>query len=141
MDKYDVAVAAILADPRVASDASDGRVANYLSAFTPNNPFPLDALAAWAQDGLEGRFYRPGPQGTLTRSTVVAVEPPAGSEIAFEVCTINSLLIVNASGTAIGSQGGAASGQAVARQVGGHWRLEDLTQSPATTCPTAGNGS
>ena len=73
IDRYDTAVAAILADPRVASDSEHPAVVSYLQLFTPGSTFTDGALAFWTREGESGRFYRAGPRGQLTQSTVMAV--------------------------------------------------------------------
>ena len=140
IDRYDAAVAAILADPRVASDSANEKVVTYLALFTANNSFPTGALKAWVQEGVQGHFYRPGPRGQMTTSTVVAVNPSSADETSFDVCSVNSFVITDANGTVTGSQGGASAGRAVARRVDGRWLLRDLTQIPPTACPQPGAG-
>jgi hypothetical protein len=140
IERYDAAVAAILADPRVASDSANEKVVTYLALFTPANSFPTGALKAWVQEGVQGHFYRPGPRGQMTTSTVVAVNPSSSDETGFDVCSVNSFVITDANGVVTGSQGGASAGRAVARRVGGQWVLRDLTQIPPTACPQPGAG-
>ena len=73
IDRYDSAVAAILADPRVAADSEHAAVVSYLQLFTPGSTFTEGALAFWTREGESGRFYRAGPRGRLTQSTVMVL--------------------------------------------------------------------
>lgn len=135
INRYDTAVAAILADPRVASDSEHETVVAYLGLFTPGSTFTDGALAFWVREGESGRFYRAGPRGQLTQSTVVDVASSSADELTFTICALNSIEITNASGAVIESQGGQRAASVVAVRVGGTWLLRDLTQASATGCP------
>lgn len=135
IDRYDMAVAAILADPRVASDSKHPAVVSYLQLFTPGSTFTEGALAFWTREGESGRFYRAGPRGRLTQSTVMAVMSSSADELTFMICALNSIEITGASGAVIESQGGQTAASVVAVRVGGTWLLRDLTQASATECP------
>jgi hypothetical protein len=135
IDRYDSAVAAILADPRVAADPSHPKVSAYLDLFTQRSSFTDGALAFWVREGDNGRFYRPGPRGVLTQSTVAAISEASLDEVTFAICALNSIEITDASGAVIESQGGQTAASVVAVRVDGVWRLRDLTQTSATGCP------
>jgi hypothetical protein len=70
IDRYDAVVAAILADPRVAADVTNPKIVAYLALFPPNDAFTATPLKFWANEGVLGRFYRPGPGGAISKSTV-----------------------------------------------------------------------
>lgn len=135
LGRYDAAVAAILADPRVASDPTNAEVKAYLALFTENSTFADGALANWARDGEAGRFYRPGPRGELTNSTVTEVTPTSEDEASFTVCAVNSMEITDSAGNVIESVGGQTAATVVAVRVEGVWQLRDLTEASATGCP------
>lgn len=141
IDRYDTAVAAILADPRVASNREYEAVVSYLRLFTPGSSFTEGALAFWTREGESGRFYRPGPRGQLTQSTVMALTSSSADEVTFRICALNSIEITDASGAVIESQGGQSAASVVAVRVGGTWLLRDLTQASATGCPEPGPGA
>lgn len=141
INRYDTAVAAILADPRVASNSEHEAVVSYLQLFTPGNTFTEGALAFWTREGESGRFYRAGPRGQLTKSTVMAVTSSSADEVTFTICALNSIEITDASGAVIESQGGQTAASVVAVRVDGTWLLRDLTQVPATGCPEPGPGA
>ena len=138
LDRYDAAVTAILADPRVASDPTSTEVRDYLALFAPDSTFAQGALEAWAQEGEQGRFFRPGPTGELVDSTVREVTDATDTFAEFTVCSRNSIEIVDADGNLIESQGGVAFVEVVAVWSGGDWLLRDLTQSSGD-CPTPGS--
>lgn len=138
MGRYDAAVAAILADPRVASNPDSPEVTAYLALFTDDSSFADGALANWAREGEAGRFYRPGPAGKLTSSTVTSVTPVSGDEATFTICAQNSIEITDADGNVLESQGGQTAASVVALRVDGTWRLRDLTEASASECPRSG---
>jgi hypothetical protein len=138
MGRYDDAVAAILADPRVASNRESPEVTAYLALFTDGSSFADGALTNWAREGEAGRFYRPGPAGKLTSSTVMSVTPDSGDEATFAVCAQNSIEITDADGNVLESQGGQTAASVVALRVDGTWLLRDLTQASASECPPQG---
>ena len=70
LDRYDAAVASILADPRVAGDPSNPRAAAYLALFPKDSAFAGGGLKAWADEGAKGRFYRAGPAGAILKSAL-----------------------------------------------------------------------
>lgn len=138
MGRYDAAVAAILADPRVASDPTSAEVESYLSLFTDNSTFADGALANWAREGEQGRFYRPGPGGQLTRSTVIAVTPADDDEATFTICAENSMEITDSEGSVIESFGGQTAASVVVVRADGAWRIRDLTEAATSGCPERG---
>lgn len=140
ISRYDAAVAAILADPRVASNPDSGEVLAYLRLFTENSSFADGALANWVREGEAGRFYRPGPRGQLTSSSVTGVTPADDDEATFTICAQNSMEITDASGNVIESVGGQTAAAVVAVRVHGVWRIRDLTEAPASGCPERGAG-
>lgn len=141
IDSYDAAVAAILADPRVASDPKNPLVTAYLALFPDGSTFAKGTVEFWASEGAAGRFYRPGPRGKMSSSTVKSVELRSATEAAAKVCTVTSIQIVDASGQPLESQGGVTGVQAVITRVGDRWLLRDLTQVTPEGCPSAGSGA
>ena len=135
MDRYDSAVAAILTDPRVASNPDSNEVQAYLALFTGSSSFADGALASWTREGEAGRFYRPGPRGELTNSTVTEVTPASEDEASFTVCAVNSMEITDSAGNVIESVGGQTAAMVVAVRVDGVWRLRDLPEASATGGP------
>lgn len=135
IDRYDAAVAAILADPRVAAEQDHPAVREYLSLFSSDSGFPEGALQFWSNEGRRGRFYRPGPRGQMHESTVQSVEAISPETAEFSVCTIISIEIVDASGTLVEVDGGVNGGEVVAVRIDGTWSLRDLTRTPPTGCP------
>ena len=138
MGRYDAAVAAILADPRGASDPTGAEVEAYLALFTDNSTFADGALASWAREGEQGRFYRPGPGGQLTRSTVIAVTPADDDEATFTICAENSMEITDSDGNVVESFGGQTAASVVAVRADGRWRIRDLTEAATSGCPERG---
>ena len=135
IDRYDTAVAAILADPRVAANSEHEAVVNYLGLFTTGSSFPQTALDFWAEEGAQGRFYRPGPRGEMYVSTVQAVQADSPDQANVTVCTLRSVVVVDASGNQVSAEGGQTAGSVVAVRVDGVWRLRDLTRTAADRCP------
>lgn len=138
ISRYDAAVAAILADPRVAADPASREVQSYLSLFSENSAFADGALANWANEGAAGRFYRPGPRGQLTSSTVIDLTPAGDDEATFDICAENSMEITDAAGNVVESFGGQTAASVVAVRIDGVWQIRDLTQAPASGCPERG---
>lgn len=138
ISRYDTAVAAILADPRVAADPASPEVQSYLSLFSENSAFADGALANWANEGEAGRFYRPGPRGQLTSSTVIGLTPAGDDEATFKICAENSMEITDAAGNVVESFGGQTAASVVTVRIDGIWRIRDLTQAPAADCPKRG---
>lgn len=140
VDRYDKAVAAILADPRVAANSDHEAVVSYLRLFTPGSAFAEGALRSWTREGERGRFYRAGPRGQLTRSTVMAVTSSSANEVTLTICALNSIEITDAAGAVIEAQGGQTAASVVAVRAEGTWLLRDLTQASTTSCPRPGPG-
>lgn len=135
VDRYDTAVAAILADPRVASNSEHEAVAAYLRLFTPGNDFSKTALQFWADEGKQGHFYRPGTLGQMYKSTVQSIQADSPEQVTFAVCSLKSILIVDEAGAEISAEGGQSAGSIVAVRVDGTWLLRDLSRTPPTNCP------
>ena len=138
VDRYDAAVAAILADPRVAADRDHEAVAGYLRLFTPSSSFPDTALQFWADEGSQGRFYRAGPRGQMYESSVQSIEVDSPDQVTFEVCSQKSIVIVDEEGNQLSAEGGSTSGSVVAVRVEGSWLLRDLTRTTSGDCEAAG---
>ena len=138
LDQYDTAVAEILADPRVASDRESEPVRTYLALFAPDSAFADGALRSWEAEGANGRFYRAGPRGKVTESTLATIDSSTENEATFSICAVNSFEIVDAAGTVLEAQGGVTAATVVAERIDGSWVLRDLTQSSASNCPRPG---
>lgn len=137
MTRYDKATTAIMADPGAAAVASDPRVVAYRSLFVSGSSFPTGALAAWAQEGAQGRAYRPGPRGKILDSRITDVSVADRDKATFDVCPIASFVIVDASGQEIGSQGGTIAARGVAVRENNEWRLRELSQVGSQGCANA----
>jgi len=137
-DRYDAAVERILADPRVASDPSHAAVVAYIGLFSPGSTFPETALQFWSDEGAQGHFYRPGPQGRMFDSTVASVHVDSPDQVTFTVCTMKSIVIVDEAGSQVSSEGGVTSGSIVAVRVDGAWLVRDLTRTASSDCPEPG---
>lgn len=135
IDRYDTAVAAILADPRVAADSGHDLVVAYRDLFTPESTFPQTALRFWTDEGAQGRFYRPGPRGQMYESTVQSLRADSPDQVTFLVCSLKSIVIVDGAGNELSAEGGQAAGSVVAVRVDGTWVLRDLTRTSAADCP------
>lgn len=135
VDRYDAAVAAVLADPRVVNDPESSLVAEYVALFTADNPFPLEVIEIWHGEAEEGRSYRPGPGGVLRDSTVMSVAAVSADEVEFVVCIANSVVIENAAGEVVESRGGVDAGELRAAREHGVWLLRDLSLAPPELCP------
>ena len=138
IDPDDAAVADILADPRVASDPSNPKVVSYLALFPAAGTFTGTALKFWAEEGTKGRFYRPGPGGAISKSTVMKVTSISEAEASFDICVVKSTTILDSVGNVLESSGGVAAGTIVAVKVDGGWLIRDLTRTPADACPKPG---
>lgn len=141
MDRHDGSVAAVLADPRVAHDTASPLIGAYVALFVPDATFPTTVIEGWRREANQGRFYRPGPAGAMRRSTVMTVTAASEDEASFTVCIRNSIVVTDASGAVLESQGGVAAGTVEAARVGGVWLLRDLSQAPPDECPAPGEGA
>lgn len=141
IDRHDSAVAAVLADPRVASDRSNPLIRDYLQLFVPQASFPSSVIQSWEREAEQGRFYRPGPAGVMRRSTVMSVSGTSDDDVSFTVCIRNSVEITDAAGTVLEAQGGVSGGQINATRVDGVWLLRDLSQSSVVECPSPREGT
>ena len=138
IDRYDAVVAAILADPRVATDVTNSKIVAYLALFPPSDAFTATPLKFWANEGALGRFYRPGPGGAISKSTVRQVTATSETEASFDICVVKSTTILDSVGNVLESSGGVAAGTIVAVKVDGGWLIRDLTRTPADACPKPG---
>lgn len=139
MTRHDAAVAAILEDPRVAADASNQKVVAFVALFPPDSSFAAGSLKFWSQEGERGRFYRPGPGGSISNTTVQKVSSSSDTEATFTVCSVSSIKIVDASGSVIEAQGGVSAGTVVAVKVDANWLLRDLSEGSNDVCPKPGS--
>lgn len=137
LDRYDVAVAAILSDPRVAADPAHPAVVAYLDLFAADSSFAQGALVNWVNEGERGRFYRPGPRGELIDSTLREVTDASDDEVSFTACVVNSMEVVDGAGTVVEARGGVTFVEAVAVRIDDQWVLRDLTQAGGD-CPRPG---
>lgn len=138
IDRYDAVVAAILADPRVAADSSNPKVVAFLALFPPNSSFTGTTLKFWEDEGAQGRFYRAGPGGAISKSTVKDAKVISATEASFDVCVVKSTTIVDAAGNMLESSGGPAAGTIVAVNLDGKWLIRDLTRTSPDACPKPG---
>jgi hypothetical protein len=135
LDRYDAAVNAILADPRVANDLNDPNVKAYLALFQKDATFPAGIVTYWAEEGAKGRFYRPGPAGVLQRSRLLKVSSSTATEAKFTICAYQSMTVVDANGGQLEGIGGVAPVDVVALNIDGVWLLRDLTKRAGDECP------
>ncbi|GMU79973.1 MAG: hypothetical protein AMXMBFR46_27610 [Acidimicrobiia bacterium] len=138
MDRYDEVVAALLADPRVASDPNDRRVRAYLDLFTADNVLAQGTIRHWASLGQQGLSHAPGPRGRMYDTSVLAVIPNGADEASFTTCSLVSVVVKDASGATVEAEGGASAGTVVAVRVDGQWKLRDLTSTSSPQCAPPG---
>jgi hypothetical protein len=139
LDRYDAAATAILIDPRVASDSANPKVLAYLALFPADSKFAKGTVDFWAQEGAQGRFYKPGTNGKLFVTTLNKVIAQSATEATVFVCTVDTITIVSETGTVLESSGGTSGGEVVMVKSGDQWLLRDLTQTPAGDCPKLGS--
>jgi hypothetical protein len=140
LDRYDAAATAILIDPRIASDAANPKVAAYLALFPADSKFAKGTVEFWAQEGAQGRFYKPGVNGNLFVSTLNKVLAQSATEATVFVCTVQTITVVSETGTVLESTVGVVGGEVVMVKSGDTWLLRDLTRKPAGDCPKPGGG-
>jgi hypothetical protein len=140
LDRYDAAATAILIDPRIASDAANPKVAAYLALFPADSKFAKGTVEFWAQEGAQGRFYKPGTNDKLFVSTLDKVIAQSATEATVFVCTVQTITVVSETGTVLESTGGVVGGEVVMVKSGDTWLLRDLTRKPAGDCPKPGGG-
>ena len=140
LDRYDDAATAILIDPRVASDPANPKVLAYLALFPTDSTFAKGTVDFWAQEGAQGRFYKPGPNGKLFVTTLNKVLAQSATEATVFVCTVQTITVVSETGTVLESTGGVVGGEVVLVKSGDQWLLRDLTRKPAGDCPKPGSG-
>jgi hypothetical protein len=140
LDRYDAAATAILVDPRVASDPANPKVLAYLALFPNDSTFAKGTVDFWAQEGAQGRFYKPGTNGKLFISKLNKVLDQSATEATVFVCTIQTITVVSETGTVLESTGGVVGGEIVLVKSGDQWLLRDLTRKPAGDCPKPGSG-
>lgn len=140
LDRYDAAATAILLDPRVASDPANPKVLAYLALFPADSKFAKGTVEFWAQEGAQGRFYKPGPNGKLFVTTFHKVIAQSATDATVFVCGIETITIVSETGTPIESSGGASGGEVEIVKSGDQWLLRLLTRKPAGDCPKPGVG-
>ena len=138
VDRYDVAVSGILANPSVAANAADVNVATYLSLFPKDNQFAFDSLKFWVSEGQKGRFYRPGPKGVMFKTAVRKASVISEDLARFTVCSTESITVVDGTGAPIEASGGVHAGTITAVMVNGVWLLRDLSEGSADPCPQPG---
>jgi hypothetical protein len=133
--RYDEAVEGILTDPRVAGDHAHPAVRDYLALFVPDSEFATGALDSWAQQGADGRFYRPGPRGRMSESTVSDVDVDETTKTTtFLLCSLTSVEIVDAAGTTVSAEGGQTAATAVAELIDDEWLLRELSETSSEGC-------
>jgi hypothetical protein len=139
LDRYDAAATAILIDPRIASDPANPKVLAYLALFPADSMFAKGTVDFWAQEGTQGRFYKPGTNGKLFVTTLNKVRAQSATEATVFVCTLQTVTVVSETGTPLESTGGVVGGEVVLVNSGDQWLLRDLTRKPAGDCPKPGS--
>jgi hypothetical protein len=138
MTRHDQAVTDVLADPRVATDSANPKIAALVALFPPNSSFVAGSLKNWTSGGETGRFYKPNKGTTLSTTTVQNVTTSTATEATFTVCSVHSYSVVDSAGNPIEASAGVTGGLVVAVNVEGRWLLRDLTQTPGDQCPKPG---
>jgi hypothetical protein len=139
LDRYDAAATAILIDPRVASDSANPKVLAYLALFPADSKFAKGTVDFWAQEGAQGRFYKPGTNGKLFVTTLNKLLAQSATEATISACTIETITVVSETGAVLESSGGVAGGEIVLVKSGDQWLLRDLTRTSTGDCPKAGS--
>lgn len=135
IDQHDAAVGAILADPQVANDSDSAEIVAYVALFVPGSPFTEGAIEFWRNEAALGHFYRPGPLGSLADSSIESIEPHSTDRATVLVCTTRSVVVTDAAGGTVSSEGGMAAGLVDTVRVDGVWLLEHLTETSVDRCP------
>jgi hypothetical protein len=126
--RYEVVLNQVVADPSVASDRAHPLIGEYLDLFEPGSQFTEDALAAWADDGEEGRSVQPYDGGAPAYVTRVDgdVEVLARDEVVFQLCVERRMLVYEHDVLRQQTPYFADPGSGMAVRVDGVWRLRSL---------------
>jgi hypothetical protein len=124
-------------DPTVVNDAGDRTLARFNEIYTDDSPTPEGVAAQLRTLSANGQRYRPGPSGRLRDVGVYRMTRVDDSQVAFRICAVEDVEIVDADGTVIGRRSQVTQGDGWAERVGDEWRFAGIDPDESATLPIA----
>jgi hypothetical protein len=124
-------------DPTVVNVAGDPTLARFNEIYTDDSPTPAGVAAQLRTLSANGQRYRPGPSGRLRDVGVYRMTRVDDSQVAFRICAIEDVEIVDATGTVIDRRSQVTQGDGWANRVGGEWRFAGIDPDENATLPIA----
>ena len=84
-----------------------------------------------------GQRYRPGPSGRLRDVGVYRMTTIDGDQVAFRVCAVEDVEIVDTAGTVVGRRSQVTQGDGWAERSDGVWRFAGIDPDETATLPIA----
>jgi hypothetical protein len=123
--------------PTVVNDAGDPTLARFTEIYTADSPTPAGVTAQLRTLSANGQRYRPGPSGRLRDVGVYRMTRVDDSQVAFRICAVEDVEIVDAAGTVITRRSQVTQGDGWANRVGGEWRFAGIDPDEDATLPIA----
>ncbi len=124
-------------DPTVVNDAGDETLARFNEIYTDDSPTPDGVAAQLRTLSANGQRFRPGPSGKLRDVGVYRMTRVDDSQVAFRICAVEDVEIVDADGTVIDRRSQVTQGDGWAQRVGDEWRFAGIHPDDDATLPIA----
>ena len=124
-------------DPTVVNDAGDETLARFNEIYTDDSPTPDGVAAQLRTLSANGQRFRAGPSGRLRDVGVYRMTRVDDSQVAFRICAIEDVEIVDANGTVIDRRSQVTQGDGWAELIGDEWRFSGIDPDEDATLPIA----
>jgi hypothetical protein len=124
-------------DPTVVNEPGDQTLARFNEIYTDDSPTPEGVAAQLRTLSANGQRYRPGPSGRLRDVSLYRMTRVDDSQVAFRICAVEDVEIVDANGAVIDRRSQVTQGDGWAQLVGGEWRFAGIDPDENATLPIA----
>jgi hypothetical protein len=125
-------------DPTVVDGGDDDALLRRFSEiYTADSPTPQGVVAQLHTLSASGQRYRPGPSGRLRDVGVYRMTTIDGDQVAFRVCAVEDVEIVDTAGTVVGRRSQVTQGDGWAERSDGVWRFAGIDPDETATLPIA----
>jgi hypothetical protein len=124
-------------DPSVVEDGHAKLLSRFHDVYTADSPTPAGVEAQLRKLNAQGQRYRPGPSGRLRDIGVYRMTASGADQVAFRVCAVEDMEIVDAAGKVVDRRSQVTQGDGWAERTGGIWRFAGIDPDEAATLPIA----
>jgi hypothetical protein len=120
-------------NPSVVDDRHGELLTRFGEIYTPDSPTPAGVVAQLKDLNAQGRHYRAGPSGKLRDVGVYRMTRIDGDQVAFRVCAVEDVEIVEAGGKVVGRRSQVTQGDGWAERTAGVWRFAGIDPDETAT--------